>query len=130
MLTTDLKGKKGKRFLYSIQSHIKNLVLGAAEGHSYVLKICASHFPMNVAVQNKQLIVKNMLGEKFPRTLPLKEGVSVKVEGDKIIVESADVEIAGTTASDIEKLAKRASFDPRIFQDGIYIISKDGQGVL
>ena len=76
-----------------------------------------------------KLIIKNFLGEKFPRILKLKEGVDVKIEGDKINVQSSSKELAGTTASDIEKITRRPNFDTRIFQDGIYITNKDGKEI-
>ena len=82
---------------------------------------------MNVSVNNDQLIIKNFIGEKYPRILQLKTGATVKIEGDKINVESVDKEIAGTVASDIEQLTRRPGFDTRIFEDGIYIISKSGK---
>jgi len=129
IISADRFSQKEKKLVYAYAAHLKNMVEGVTEGHKYVLKICASHFPMNVSVSGNQFIVKNFLGEKYPRTLQLSQGVNVKVDGDKINVESADIELAGTTASDIEKLTKRAGFDPRIFQDGIYIISKDGKDI-
>src|SRR3989338_2299349 len=115
--------------LIPFDAHVRNLVRGADEGHVYKLKICASHFPMTVQVAGSQLVIKNFLGEKFPRTLALKEGATVKVDGQIITVESANKETAGTVASDIEKLTRRPGFDPRVFQDGIYMILKDGKGV-
>ncbi|MDO8480633.1 MAG: 50S ribosomal protein L6 [Nanoarchaeota archaeon] len=129
VMNTQRPTKNFKRMLYTHDAHVRNLVRGADEGHVYTLKICASHFPMTVQVSGTQFIVKNFLGEKFPRTLNLKAGAAVKVEGLIITVESADKETAGIVASDIEKLMRRPGFDPRIFQDGIYITSKDGKGV-
>lgn len=84
---------------------------------------------MNVSVSNDQFTVKNFLGEKTPRILKLKKDVKVKVEGDQVIVESVDKELAGQTAADIEILCKITNRDPRIFQDGIWVISKAGKFV-
>ncbi len=61
--------------------------------------------------------------------MKLKEGVSIKVEGDMINVESIDKGLAGQTAADIEQLTRRTNYDTRIFQDGIYIINKDGKEI-
>ena len=119
--------RREKKLVYAILAHIRNMLKGVTEGHKYVLKICASPFPMNVAVSNNQIIIKNFIGEKYPRVLQLKAGATVKIDGDFINIESTEKEIAGTIASDIERLTKRPNFDPRIFQDGIYIINKDGK---
>ena len=129
MILSDKLTKREKKLGYTYQAHVKNMIKGANEGHNYVLRICSSHFPMNVTVNNRQLIIKNFLGEKFPRTLDLKEGADVRVDGDKIIVEGASKEVVGIVASDIEKLTRRPNFDMRIFQDGIYIIEKDGKEI-
>lgn len=128
-----LSSKKGtkreKTKIGSYKSHIKNLIKGASEGHVYKLKICSGHFPMNVAVSGKDLSVKNFLGEKKPRTLKIKEGADVKIEGDIITVESCSKERAGQIAADIESLTRITNRDLRIFQDGIYITEKDGYPV-
>jgi large subunit ribosomal protein L6 len=118
--------KKQKTGIWTFRSHTENLMKGAAEGHVYSLKICSGHFPMNVSVSGKEFIVNNFLGEKNPRKLQLKDGVDVKVEGDKVTVESCSKELAGQTAADIETLTKITNRDLRIFQDGIYITEKDG----
>ncbi len=129
LINADTNNRNNKKQLKTMAAHIKNMIRGVAEGHTYTLKICSGHFPMTVAVAKDQFSVKNFLGEKIPRTLHIKQGASVKVEGDKVTVESASLEIAGQVSADIENLTKRAGFDTRIFQDGIYIINKDGQDV-
>ena len=121
--------KTNKKLVKSYAAHIKNMIKGSLGWHKYLLKICSGHFPMNVSVNNNQLIVKNFLGEKVPRTLKLKPGVEVKVESDLVVVESPSKEIAGQVSADIELLTRRTRYDGRIFQDGIWIVSKDGKEV-
>ena len=121
--------KREKTRIGSYAAHVENMIKGASEGHVYRLKICSGHFPMNVSASGNEFVVKNFLGEKQPRTLKLKEGVSVKVEGDFVVVESCDKDLAGQTAADIEGLTRITNRDLRIFQDGIYITEKDGKPV-
>jgi len=121
--------KVNKKLIKSCNAHIRNMIVGCLDGHKYTLKICSGHFPMNVSVNNNQLIVKNFLGEKVPRTLDLKNGADVKIEGDVIIVESINKEIAGQVSADIETLTKRTGYDGRVFQDGIHITNKDGKKI-
>jgi len=127
LLESNKATKVNKKIFGSLTAHIKNLIKGSIQTHIYILKICAGHFPMNVSVSGNKLIVKNFLGEKVPRILQLKEGANVKVEADLIYVTSAYKEIAGQVAADIEQLTRRPGYDSRIFQDGYYIISKDGK---
>lgn len=119
--------KRQKRMMNTFEAHIHNMSKGVQEPYQYRLKVCSGHFPMNVSVSGDQLIIKNFLGEKSPRTLKLKKGVTVKVDGDKILVESSDKDLAGSMASDIELLTSKRNRDLRVFQDGIYMIEKAGK---
>lgn len=118
-----------KRNFLTVKAHLGNMIKGVQEGFEYKLKICSSHFPMNVTVSNNKLIVKNLLGEKVPRELIIKKGVSVKVEGTEIVVLGSDIELVSTVASDMEQLTRNTDRDRRIFQDGIYITHKAGKEI-
>ena len=119
--------KREKTMHNTFRAHLKNMFKGAVEGHTYKLKICSGHFPMNASVNNNEFVIKNFLGEKVPRVLKIKEGAEVKIEGEIIIVTSLSKETAGQVAADIESLTRIKGRDLRIFQDGIYITEKDGK---
>ena len=51
--------KLNKKTVYSLIAHLKNMIKGVQELFVYKLKICSSHFPMNVSVTNNKFIVKN-----------------------------------------------------------------------
>ncbi|MFH1682389.1 MAG: 50S ribosomal protein L6 [Candidatus Woesearchaeota archaeon] len=121
--------KREKKILNAFQSHLKNMVRGVNEKHVYRLKICSGHFPMNVSLSGKQLIVKNFLGESVPRKLEIRPDVEVKIEGDQIIVSSNSKESAGQVAGGIEQLTRIRNKDVRIFQDGCYMIHKSGKDI-
>ena len=127
ILESRINAKEAKKMLGSLTAHIKNMIKGSLQNYVYTLKICSGHFPMNVSVANNKLTVKNLLGEKVPRVLQLKEGADVKIEGELIYVKSVDKETAGQVSADIEQLTRRPGYDGRIFQDGCYIINKDGK---
>lgn len=122
-------GVYDRRNLMTFKAHVKNMITGAQEGFTYKLKICSSHFPMNVSVKDGKLIVKNLIGEKVPRELIIKEGVQVKVDGDIIEVNGANLEAVSQVAADMEQLTRMTDRDRRIFQDGIYITHKAGEKV-
>ncbi len=121
--------KREKKLVYTYKAHLNNMLKGVQEPWIYKLKICASHFPMNVSVSGKEFIVKNFLGEKVPRKLLIKEGATVKVDGKDVVIESIDKELAGNTASEIELLTVVRGRDLRVFQDGIYITEKAGKPI-
>lgn len=118
--------KREKRHAGSISAHIKNMIEGVQTPFHFKLKVCASHFPMNVSVQGNKLVVKNFLGEKIPRQIEFEAGATVKVTGDVIEIESCDIEVGGRTASKFENLTFVSKRDRRIFQDGIYVTHKPG----
>lgn len=122
-------GKRDKKLLGSLRAHVLNMVHGVSEGHIYRLKVCYTHFPVNVSVSGNKLVVKNFLGEKTPRELEFPKNVKVEAKGADVVVESASKETAGMIAGAIEQLTKRANYDRRVFGDGIYITAKDGKDI-
>ncbi|MDD5087047.1 MAG: 50S ribosomal protein L6, partial [Candidatus Nanoarchaeia archaeon] len=121
--------KREKKIIYAIRSHIKNMIKGVTEGFVYKLKICPGHFPMNVSVEKEYFTVKNLFGEKTPRKLKIGPEVKIKIDGKDVYVEGINKELTSQTAASIEKLTKVKGRDRRIFQDGIYIVSKDGKEI-
>ncbi len=93
----------------------------------YQLKICFSHFPITVDIKDKEVSIKNFLGEKIPRTTKILEGVDVEIDGQIIKVTSVDKELAGQVAANFESVTKIRKKDRRIFQDGIFMINKAGR---
>lgn len=118
--------KREKAAVFSTSAHLKNMFKGALHSCVYKLKICSGHFPMKITYKNNILEVKNYMGETVPRTLKIKPGVDVVVKEPEITVTSPNKELAALTAAAIEQIARRANFDRRVFQDGIYITHKDG----
>lgn len=119
--------KREKTLIGTFKAHIRNMIKGTKEGHIYKLRICSGHFPMNASISGDDFIVKNFFGEKIPRILKIKKGAEVKIDGNEVIVQSLDKDIAGQVAADIETLTKIKNRDLRIFQDGIYIIEKSSK---
>ena len=117
-----------KKLLYTVKSHIKNMIEGVVEGYVYKLQICSLHFPMTVTVDkaNGFIVIKNFIGESKERKSKILPGVDVSIKGDIITVEGYDKESTGQTAANIETATKIRAKDRRIFQDGIYLTEKAG----
>ena len=118
--------KREKAGVFSTEAHLNNAFKGVLNTCVYKLKICSGHFPMKITYKNNIVEVKNYMGETVPRTLKIKPGVDVVVKEPEITVVSVDKELAALTAAAIEQITRRPNFDRRIFQDGIYIVHKDG----
>jgi len=119
--------KKEKKRINTISAHIKNMLKGVKEGFEYQLKICSSHFPITVEIQDKEATIKNFLGEKISRKVKIPQNVEVNINGDLITINSNDKESAGQAAANFERATKIKNRDRRVFQDGIFIINKAGR---
>ncbi len=113
-----------KKIIHTFRAHIKNIIKGAMEGFEYHLVVVYAKFPMTVSISGNKFEVKNLLGEKVPRTYIVPDGVKVEVKGSDIKVSSVDKEKAGQTAASIEQLTKVTNLDRRVVQDGIFITKK------
>ena len=109
-------------------AHLRNMAKGLDEGFEYRLKAVFSHFPMNLKVEGKQFTISNLFGEKVPRVAKLPWSpaeVEVRVENKTdVVVKGADREKVGQTAANIERACRITKRDRRVFQDGVYIVSK------
>lgn len=108
-------------------AHLRNMIVGVTDGFAYEMKIVYSHFPLKASVKGSEFIVENFLGEKFPRKTRIVGDTKVEVKGDQVFLAGPDVEAVGQTAANIEQATRIRGFDPRIFQDGIYITRKAGE---
>ena len=113
-----------KAMVGTFASHIKNLVKGVSEGFECKMTIVYAHFPMQVKVEGKTLVIGNFLGEKKPRVAKILGDTDVKVSGNEVVISGINKEDVGQTAANIEQKTKIRRFDPRVFQDGIYIVQK------
>ncbi len=129
VIETNNPKKRQWAILGTYESHTKNMIKGVKEGFEYKMKIIYSHFPMSVKVEQNGISVENYLGEKVPRKTRIVGNCEVKVKGTEITITGNNIEEVGQTAANIEQLTKVKNRDRRVFQDGIYLIEKDGVGV-
>jgi len=122
-------GRREKREFGTVKSHIKNMIEGLMHGYEYDLEICIVHFPMTVTFDKakKEFIIKNLLGEKAPRIIGVGGDVEVEIKAPMIKIKSHDLEAAGQTAANLEKISKIRNRDRNKFQDGIFITKKPGK---
>ena len=124
----DLPRRSERALAGTWNAHLTNMVKGIDIGFEYRLQAVYSHFPMTIKVQGNQLTVTNLFGEKVPRVAKLPwspSEVEVRVENKTdVIVKGADREKVGQTAANIERSCAIKKRDRRVFQDGIYVVSK------
>jgi large subunit ribosomal protein L6 len=121
--------KKDTAVVKSAVAHVKNMFRGLEQHFVYHMEICNVHFPMTVKHEGNQLVINNFLGEKEKRYATIVHGVKLEIKGQQIILSGASVESVGQTAANIEKATWVTNRDRRVFQDGIFITSKDGEDI-
>lgn len=124
VVRADLPRKKTRSLVGTYSAHIRNMVKGVQEPFEYKMKICYSHFPIKTKVQGDRFMIENFLGEKTARKARIMGATKVKVSGEEISLTGPNVEDVSQTAANIEQATIIRGFDPRVFQDGIYITSK------
>ncbi len=125
IVETYLANRKKKALVGTVAAHIRNMIKGVTKGYRYKLKIVYSHFPVNVKVEGDKVLIENFIGERAPRIAKIFGNVTVRVEGEDVIVEGIDVEEVSQTAANIELATRIKKYDPRVFMDGIYIYEKE-----
>lgn len=116
--------QRQKKMIFTFKAHIKNMIKGVKEGFEYKLVVVYAKFPMTVALKGDTFLVKNLLGEKVPRTFKVSSEAKVVIKGKDITVTGINKEIVGQTAANIEQLCRITNLDRRVVQDGIFITKK------
>jgi large subunit ribosomal protein L6 len=115
---------KEKALVGTFASHIQNMIDGVQGGFEYHMKMVYSHFPMKATVKGEKFVIENFLGEKAPRYANIVGHTKITVKGAEVVVSGVDLEETSQTAANIERACRIKGYDPRVFQDGIYIVEK------
>mmetsp|Transcript_21969 Transcript_21969/g.43652 ORF Transcript_21969/g.43652 Transcript_21969/m.43652 type:complete len:188 (-) Transcript_21969:53-616(-) len=118
--------KKGNACIRSVLSHIKNMSTGVTKGYQYKMRMVYAHFPINVSIEaaQKEVQVRNFLGEKVVRVVKIPDGVTVARGADvkdQIILEGNSIGDVSQTAANLQQCTTARNKDIRKFLDGIYV---------
>ncbi len=125
VLETSFPNKKDKAMIGTTKAHIRNMIIGVTDGFTYHMKIVFAHFPMTVKVNKDIVTIDNFLGERHPRKAKVVGSSKVSVKGDQVTITGINKEHVGQTMANLEQATKIKGKDPRVFQDGIYLTSKE-----
>lgn len=124
VVSCEMPRVKDKAMIGTFASHLNNMIEGVTVGFEYHMKIVFSHFPIKTAVKGDKFVIDNFLGERAPRTAKILGDTKIVVKGNDVVLSGTNVEAVGQTAANIEYATKIWGYDPRVFQDGIYITEK------
>ncbi|EPB73443.1 ribosomal protein L6 [Ancylostoma ceylanicum] len=94
----------------TVCSHIQNMIKGVTKGYRY-----------------KMRSIRNFLGEKIVRRVPLPDGVTAALstaQKDELIIEGNDIQLVSQAAARIQQSTTVKEKDIRKFLDGIYVSEK------
>jgi len=132
-VTIWMGNKKQITLARTVCTHIKNMITGVTIGFQYNMRLVYAHFPINTAIleDGKLLEIRNFLGEKVVRRVPMKPGVTIarsdKVK-DQLELVGADLEHVALTAAVIHQKCTVKGKDIRKFLDGIYVSQRGKVG--
>eukprot|EP00300_Choanocystis_sp_HF-7_P023830 c25216_g1_i1.p1 GENE.c25216_g1_i1~~c25216_g1_i1.p1 ORF type:complete len:203 (+),score=49.68 c25216_g1_i1:1-609(+) len=117
----------------TVCSHIKNLITGVTKGFEYKMRFVYAHFPVNVTIANqgRDVEIRNFLGEKVVRKVPMLDGVTItRTEHikDEIVLVGNDIEMVSQSAANIQQSVLVKNKDIRKFLDGIYVSARNVLG--
>ncbi len=116
--------KREKALVGTMVSHIANMIRGVSEPFTYTMRVVYAHFPVKVTAKDREVVIDNFLGERYPRKASILGETVVDVKGDTLTITGPDVEHVSQTAANIEQATRIKNKDTRVFQDGIYLVSK------
>ncbi len=113
----------------AIAAHTRNMCRSALAENVYKLKAFHAHFPMLIKITGNTFVLENFLGAKGSKKVEIPAGVKVEAKGADITVKGIDLEKVSQTAAKITEATRLAYKDRRVFQDGIYVVEKNGVAV-
>lgn len=123
-ISTVLPRRKENALIGCWEAHIANMVKGVTKGYRYTMKVVYSHFPVKTIIKDNEFVIENFLGESHPRFAKILGDTKVDIKGDTITLTGINLEEVSQSCANIELATKITNYDPRVFQDGIYLVEK------
>ena len=94
---------KQSAIIYTISSHIKNMIKGVTRGFRYKMHIVKKHFPIDITIAKTHIEIKRFLGERSVKTVKLLEGVSCaknEKNNEELWFDGNDIDKVSLTCKD------------------------------
>jgi len=112
--------KKAVKVEGTFKTELENDIKGVNAHFEKKMRIVFAHFPITVEVKDKTVFIKNIIGERFPRTADIVGSTTIEVKGQAVRVYGISLDDVGQTAANLRKACKIRNKDDRVFQDGLY----------
>ena len=122
-----LASYKNSAILYTVGSHIKNMIVGVTRGFRYKMHLVKKHFPINFDIEGEYVKIGRFLGERNVKVIKLLEGVKCSKNdknAEEIWFDGNDIDKVSLTCAHVYQSCKIKDKDTRKFLDGIYVNEK------
>jgi large subunit ribosomal protein L9e len=126
-VNTYMSTYKQSAVLYTVASHIRNMIKGVTKGFRYKMHIVKKHFPLEVKIDANTVEIGRFLGERDLKVIKLLEGVTCsknEKNQEELYFDGNDIEKVSLTCSHVYQSCAVHGKDKRKFLDGIYVNEK------
>ena len=110
--------------LYTLRSHINNMIKGVTSGFRYKMHEVHKHFPIDLQVKDNAVNIIKYLGQRDIKVIPLPEGITCQKNPknpSELWFDGIDCDQLGCTCSKVFQSCYPKDKDIRKFLDGIFI---------
>lgn len=112
--------KKAAKAQNSMRKEIENDMKGVTTHFERKMRVVFAHFPITVEVKGSDVLIKTVIGERYPRTSKIVGSTKVEINGQSVRVYGTSLDDVTQTSANIRQACKMRNKDIRIFQDGLY----------
>ena len=69
---------KQDAILYTLRSHINNMIKGVTSGFRYKMHEVHKHFPIDLHIKDNAVNTIKYLGQRYVKVIPLPEGITCR----------------------------------------------------
>ncbi|OJI08153.1 50S ribosomal protein L6 [Candidatus Micrarchaeum sp.] len=104
----------------SLAKELSNDSEGVVKYFEVNMEAVYAHFPLTIEVKPKEIIIKNMLGERAARAADIVGATKAEAKEKKLRIYGIKLEDVTQTAANVRKACRVRHKDERVFQDGVY----------
>ena len=115
---------KQSAVLYTLRSHITNLIKGVTSGFRYKMHEVHKHFPIDLQIKDNAVNIIKYLGQRDIKVIPIPEGIKCTKnpkDPSELWFDGIDPDLLGCTCSKVFQSCYPKNKDIRKFLDGVFI---------
>ncbi len=112
--------EKSKTAEVSFAKAVRNDIDGVIKYYEANMQTVSAHFPISLEIKGDTLLIKNLIGERAPRTAYIVGKSKAEVKGQNLRIYGISKEEVSQSAANVRRACRIRFKDTRIFQDGLY----------